>query len=234
MRILTWNLERKKVTSPLGCKAVEYLYGQSPDIMTLSETRTDFPRRGGYTIWSKHPGKSFARNERKVLLWSKSPWVDVDNIGLDALPKARFVSGETKVRDINVRVIGVCIPWHMANVKYGSKDKAPWEDHKIYLDLLPIIIAKYSGPLIIAGDFNQAFPRIKYGNSEAAEKMKKTFKDFHIVSQGVLPELKKAGIDHIAVNEYFTSKRLWGWPNVIKGDRLSDHDGAGCELQFDS
>ena len=52
MRILTWNLERKKPTTPTWTAAVEKLFGQDPDIMVLTEARTTFPLRGGHIVFS--------------------------------------------------------------------------------------------------------------------------------------------------------------------------------------
>ena len=49
MRILTWNLERRKPEAPYGKLASGHLFSQSPDLMAISETRTNFPKSGGYT-----------------------------------------------------------------------------------------------------------------------------------------------------------------------------------------
>ena len=34
--ILTWNLERKKVNSPYGKMAIDHLFEQSPDVMSMA------------------------------------------------------------------------------------------------------------------------------------------------------------------------------------------------------
>lgn len=232
MRILTWNLERRKTTTPFGKLSIRHLFSQNPDIMALSETRTTFPAQEGYSIWAQHPKGHFADDERKILLWSKSSWEDVDDFGSTNLPIGRFISGRTTIAGQTVRVIGVCIPYHMADVTYGSKDKKPWEQHKLFLDLFPEIVSRYTGPVIIAGDFNQTYPRIKYGNREAAMKMKAAFSDFDIVTKGIINGLDKAGIDHIAISKELSAQSVWGWKNIVDGNRLSDHDGAGCELSI--
>ena len=60
MRIVTWNLERRKPEAPYGKLASRHLFSQSPDIMAISETRTNFPKSGGHTTWAEHPKGHFA------------------------------------------------------------------------------------------------------------------------------------------------------------------------------
>ena len=230
--ILTWNLERKKVSSPYGKMAIDHLFEQSPDVMAVSETRTDFPTNNGFTVFAQHPNGHHAANERKILIWSKNPWSEVDNLGDKALPIGRFISGVTKTPIGEVRVVGVCIPYHMADVVYGTKDKKPWEQHITFLKILPSILQSYTRPILIAGDFNQRIPRAKYGNRIAALEMQKAFNDYNIITKGIINNLSRAGIDHIAIDEKLKAEKILGWPNIINDKRLSDHDGAGCELTF--
>jgi hypothetical protein len=42
---------------------------------------------------------------RKVILWTKHPWTEVDATGDEAIPTGRFVSGVTG----GIRFVGVCI-----------------------------------------------------------------------------------------------------------------------------
>lgn len=230
MRVLTWNLERRKIETPYGKLATKHLFSQAPDVMAVTETRIDFPEKDGYTIWAQHPKGHFADNERKVLLWSKKPWRDIDDVGDKNLPIGRFISGITESNIGDIRVVGLCIPYHMADVSHGAKDRKPWEQHKKFLKILPSILENYSRPLIIAGDFNQRYPWTKYGNREASKIMEDTFTNQEIVTRGIINGMSKAGIDHIAINKTLETKSVWGWFNVVDGIRLSDHDGAGCEL----
>ena len=228
--ILTWNLERKKINSPYGKIAIDHLFEQSPDVMAISETWTDFPTHNGFTIHAQHPKGHHAADERKILIWSKNPWTEVDDLGDKGLPIGRFISGVTKTPIGEIRVIGVCIPYHMADVVYGTKDKKPWEQHITFLKILPSILKSYSRPVLIAGDFNQRIPRVRYGNKIAAEEIDKAFKDYNLVTKGIIGNLSRAGIDHIAIDENLKTEKVWGWPNVIDEKRLSDYDGAGCKL----
>ena len=60
--------------------------------------------------------------------------------------------------------------------------------------------------------------------------MANAFKDYNIVTQGVISGMDRAGIDHIALGATLSVKSVWGWPHEVTGTRLSDHDGAGCEV----
>ena len=53
-----------------------------------------------------------------------------------------------------------------------------------------------------------------------------------IVTTGTLQGCSRPGIDHIAISYEFTASNVKGWPNDVTGNRLSDHDGAICELAW--
>ena len=200
--------------------------------MAVSETHIDFPLGGGHAVWARPPFGRFAKTERKILIWSKRPWRDVDDLGVSDLPEGRFISGVTDTDDGPLRFIGVCIPSHMADVMYCHKDRAPWEQHKRYLKRLPEILSRYREPVIIAGDFNQRIPRIKYGNKVAAELLEKTLNDYEIVSRNIPQGCDKQGLDHIALGRGIESVKVWGWPKTIDGQTLTDHDGSGCDVSL--
>ncbi len=231
-RILTWNVERKRPDSPRGAEAIEVLFDQAPDVMVITEARTAFPQRGGHTLWCEPPrGSVFAADERKVLIWSKQPWREVDRVGIEDLDQTRFISAVTETPVGPLRVLGVCIPWHMAEVTYPIDVKyKPWELHIRYLELFGEVLAAADTPTVVAGDFNQNVPREKYGNRAAAEAMETAFAPFEVLTRGTVAGGTRPGIDHIAVTKHLSATNTWGWPNEINGNRLSDHDGAGVDL----
>ena len=57
-------------------------------------------------------------DRRKVLLWSREPWNQIDDMGTDSMPPGRFVLGVTQTSVSEVAVIGICIPW------FGSRTEA--------------------------------------------------------------------------------------------------------------
>ncbi|MYF83408.1 MAG: endonuclease/exonuclease/phosphatase family protein, partial [Acidimicrobiia bacterium] len=96
----------------------------TPDVICLTETHHDLLSQPGHKIYSR-PDTGYRRikGRRKVILWSKQPWQEVDDRGIDAFPPGRFVSGVTPTPLGDVMIVGVCIPW------FGSRTEA-WRGDK--------------------------------------------------------------------------------------------------------
>ena len=233
-RLTTWNLERKKASNPRGAEALDHVFGLDADVMVLTEARTSMPMRGGHALWCEPPlGTHFGGDERKIVMWSKEPWTDVDRVGIDGLDDTRFIAGMTSTPIGELRVLGICIPWHMAEVTYPTGEKRkPWELHLQYLGLLETVIAQLDGPTVIAGDYNQHVPRTSYGRKDAAAALTKAFAPIEVITSKQIEGVERPGIDHVAITPHLRATRVWGWPNDVNGNRLSDHDGAACELEL--
>lgn len=124
-RLVTWNLERKRPTTPTGAAAVAQLASADPHVAVLTEARLGLlDSLGGFEVASEPPPDTrFADDERKVMMWSRSPWRDVDEVGDPDMPAGRFVAATTETPVGDLRVIGVCIPWHMCDVRTGTKER---------------------------------------------------------------------------------------------------------------
>jgi hypothetical protein len=129
MRIATWNLERKKPTSPRGAEAIDHLYAQAADVMVLTEVRTSFPARHGHLLFGEPSTASWLdTDERKVAVWSANVLAPVD-VGAPLDPN-RFVAARTTTPAGQILVLGVCIPWHMSEVvRHSGPKRKPWEMH---------------------------------------------------------------------------------------------------------
>ena len=232
MRVATWNLERKKPTTPRGAKAIEYLSSLSAEIVVATEARTTMSLGEGHSVWPVPPiGSRFAEDERKIVLWTSC---DFERIEFDSpIDPTRFVAVRANTSVGPIVVLGICITWHMAEVTYhtGPKKK-PWEEHLEYLTHLKPILDSIDDPFIAAGDFNQRIPRVKGGAVRAAEAMQETFEGIDIVTAGTLPGCHRPGIDHIALGGGLRATSVSGWPNDVTGNRLSDHDGAMAEVRL--
>ena len=70
---------------------------EAPDIVCLTESDIRLlAGMPGHTIHSQPDGVKGIDNRRKVLLWSREPWEQVDDFGSDSMPPGRFVSGVTR------------------------------------------------------------------------------------------------------------------------------------------
>ncbi len=232
MKIVTWNLERKKPTTPTGAAGVARLAAEKADIIVLTEARTSHLEESGFRVDSGPPVWPYLQpDEREVLMWSPSKWTDVDTVGHERLLPGGFVSAITETELGPIRFIGLCIPWHMMKTEHESKAK-PWKYHIEFCEILRELLDQRdrSLPHVLAGDFNQAIPRIRYGNHAAAAALEAALHEFDVVTQGTIPGCAQPGIDHIAIDAHLRADSVHGWPKNDGGVLMSDHDAAVAEL----
>ena len=171
MRIATWNLERKNPTSPRGTEAIEYLRSLSAEVAVVTEARESFSLGDGQSeCGSPRRAGRFAPDERTVVVWSSG---GLERVEFDSpIDPRRFVAVRASTSMGPLLVLGLCIPWHMAQVTYhtGPKKK-PWEEHLQYLADLEHVFGSIDEPFIAASDFNQGIPRVQGGNVRAAEAL---------------------------------------------------------------
>ena len=158
MKVVNWNVQWATPGAARSPEILSRIQHQDPEVICLTEAHAHLlDALNGYTICCKPfagPGDNL--NRRKVLLWSKHEWLDIDDCGDERLPKGRYIAGSTQTSIGQLAVIGVCIPYHNANVNVGSQDKAAWQEHGTYLDGLSSILSDKSNErLIVLGDFNQ-------------------------------------------------------------------------------
>ena len=230
MRIATWNLQRKRPTSPNGKIAVDHLRSISPDIAILTEA------------WVDHLGSDFQhtdagptgiahlrKEERKVVIASRWPITKV-RVDLDVPTAGRFVSAAVETPEGLLTVIGICIPWFASRVKSGEAKN--WEDHRTFLQsLLPVLREAIQGPCLVAGDFNQRIPRSRQPR-EVAEMLEEAFDGYAIVTAGEQVETGRTLIDHIAISPSLHSSDIASWRGDADGKKMSDHDGVSAEVSF--
>ena len=164
---------------------------------------------------------------RKVALWSRWPWRDVDPVGHPDLPPGRFVAGSTDTPIGEVRVVGVCVPWAGAHVSTGRRDRRQWEDHERYLRALPEVLAGQPRPLVVAGDLNQRLPRSRQPE-QVHQLLVEALNGLEILTTGDT----EAGqlIDHIAVSSGLRASDPQLVPSTDDSGPLSDHTGVTVAL----
>ena len=141
---------------------------------------------------------------RKVLLWSKNPWRNIDDFGNDLLPPGRFVSGITRTTLGDLLIVGVCIPYKDARRTKGAIIKRkPWQDHKEYLPELGCLLKKLTQTnkrLVLVGDFNQRIGIKHYVPKTYQDLLKSALGSLEIPTRAPNFMFKnQPSIDHIAL-----------------------------------
>lgn len=230
MKCLTWNLQWKPQTSPAGGLIQEKIAVLDPDVSCFTEVvRNMVP--AGYSIEAdsdygyKHKGE-----HRKVILWSKNPWSEIDTIGDDAMPTGRFASGVTG----GVLFIGICIPWMAAHVSDGRKNRKLWQDHLSYCHGLGRILRRLDSdkvPVCVLGDYNQRIPRVSQPIDVAEALADAIPAGFTLLTEGMKDSDGKDIIDHIAVSQGLSGSLTQVIPRFTsEGTEMSDHVGVLTSL----
>ena len=226
--ILNWNVAWRSATGARGRRIHDRISAFAPDVISLTETHTDFLSINGHSIYSDaDAGYPIKPKRRKILLWSKSPWQQTLPPPPKDMPGGRFVAGATDTPSGSLNFIGVCIPWQMAHVSTGQRNRKSWEDHQRYLDALDEYFTTI--PLertVVMGDFNQRIPRTRAPKA-LYERLLQVFEGrFSICTRGAIPGLEHGVIDHIAITPDLTMDDLRGISNMETGNTLTDHTGV--------
>ncbi|MCH7535721.1 MAG: endonuclease/exonuclease/phosphatase family protein [Bacteroidetes bacterium] len=234
MRVINWNVQWVGPRSKRGLLILEEIFKRTPEVVCVTEGYEEFFSNEGFTISSNADyGYNSNPDRRKVLLWSKNPWKQIDDFGDINLPSGRFISGKTMTSIGEVEFVGVCIPWRDAHVSTGRKNRRMWEDHKAYLKGLKLILSYINkSPRILLGDFNQRIPRAKQP-IHIYELLLNSFPDkLHFATSGNVPGLDKQTIDHIAHSIEIIAKNIFSIDNKINDEKLlSDHFGVVVDLE---
>lgn len=228
IKVLLWNVQWQRAVTSGGAAIREIIAAHDPDLICLTEANTDLVGADNQIASAADFGGPTKEGRRKVVLWSRWPWQDVDNLGDPSLPPGRFVRGHTMAPGGTVDVIGVCVPWDGAHVRMGRRDSQPWQEHSRYLDGLKNILAR-SGDharTIILGDFNQAIPRTRAPRAIHEQLMDVLQPSFQVATAGAIDGLSFPAIDHLAFGAVFRVESVQPLPNEgAGGQRISDHTG---------
>ena len=232
--MLNWNIQWASKQSPRGQAILSTLNHSGAHVSCLTETHASFIGEGGHLICADADyGYSIKYDRRKVILWSKEPWEDVDNFGNSDLPSGRFVAGTTQTPVGKLRIIGVCIPWSHAHVTSGQKNRKPWDDHVAFIEHLKPILEAASEPTVLVGDFNQSLPR-----SRAPIRAERVLRELlaprmKVATENIQNETGGRCIDHIAHSQSIRADNVEIVPAVSpQGLRLSDHFGVCATMRL--
>ncbi len=234
LRIVNWNVEFATPKSWRTPEILGHIDRNGPEIICLTETHDELLGQGGHAICSRPDyGYGLKKNRRKVLLWSKETWHQVDDLGIDSLPPGRFVSGITQTSVGEVAVIGICIPWFgsRTEARRGAERRLRWQDHEECLVGLTKILERVDAKrLIVMGDFNQ---RIGQGSRAPRALRLALLEAFEPKLRIITSELALRGrksIDHIALSADWAVGSVNAISNIHGDRKLSDHFGVAAEV----
>ena len=210
IKISCWNSDWAKPSSKRGKFFIDKF---DSDIICLTEGYESLLPKEGFIISSSEDyGYPITEGRRKVILWSKNKWTDIDQLGSEKIPSGRFISGTTN----GIKIIGVCIPWRFAHVSTGRKDKKPWEDHLSFIENLNLEKKR----TILLGDFNQNIPK-KSQPQVAYSALKNFINGMDLLTSNM-------GLIHIVVSNDLKADNV---QKILTGSN-SDHNGISCSIKI--
>jgi len=231
--VANWNMEWA-LPSTERAKAMRSMIDAAvPDVICLTESFAGNLPQGGEIIEAQADyGYPLREGRRKVLLWTRYQWKDVDNEGHPDMPSGRFISATLCSPETNLRVIGVCVPWAAAHVTTGRRDRVRWEDHTRYLAALGTYLRENTDrPAIIVGDFNQTIPRSRQPIDVSRMLNEQVMgAGFQPASAGAQGEPAELLIDHLLCSSGAHASLEALLPRVSATGRLSDHTGFVAAL----
>lgn len=234
LRVVNWNVQWATPNSRRTAEIRSRIDRHRPEIVCLTETHVGLMSQRGHVICSQ-PGSGYKviENQRKVILWSRNPWSNVDDSGLDSLPPGRFVAGITQTSVGEVTVIGICIPWFgsRTEARRGAARRRRWEDHAQFLvGLSEILEREDKKRLIVIGDFNQSLGPGSHAPAELRRALQNALSPSMRVATSGLAFQGRRSIDHIALSADWTVGSLDVISNVNSGTELSDHFGVVADV----
>ena len=245
MRILNWNTRwiGPRSRQDRFAKARALIARYDPDVICLTEARPETMPSGGQTVTSEISGAGNIENRggRKVVLWSRFGWRDIDTLGAPGLPEGRFVSATTVVDDREWTFVGMCVPYFGYRIKekyWGKEALRPWQGLKTYLNVLRHHILpheRYARSTILLGDYNLHIRPGKSSRQSRAvtQDCLATFSGWTIPTAGEIddPALDKRFIDHIALTSDIHVRSMQFFSRfATDGTELSDHNGVCIEV----
>ncbi len=239
LKLVNWNVKWATRRAPRRHEIRRRIEENAPEVICLTETDTELWTQEGFAIHCKPDyGYQVKEGRRKVILWSKEPWEQVDDLGIDSLPPGRFVSGITQTSEGDVTVIGVCIPWKdsRTEARRGPERKERWEDHKQYLAGLTHVLKRApTNRLIVVGDFNQRIGQSRYAPPrDVRDALQRAVPSSMSIATSELQFEGRKSIDHIALSDDLVADSLDVISNLDGKTELSDHFGVVAEVSVNN
>ena len=234
LRAITWNVQWATPRSPRTPEILRRINRHAPEVACLTESHVGLLSEAGHTIASQPDyGYAIKEGRRKVVLWSRKPWKQVENVGIDSMPPGRFVSGVTETSLGVVTVIGVCIPWFGSRTEASRKSerKMRWEDHEQYLaGLTKVLGVGSANRMIVMGDFNQIIGHGSHAPVKLRSALWTAFSPRMTIATAGLTLEGRGSIDHIALSKDLAAESVDVISNIHDDRKLSDHFGVVAQF----
>lgn len=234
LSIINWNVEWATPRSARTPEIRRRIDLHSPEIVCLTETHTEMLTQDSYTICSgADAGYRIREERRKVMLWSREPWQQVDDVGSDLMTPGRYVCGVTQTSIGEITVMGICIPWFgsRTEARRGAERKARWEDHEQYISGLSEVLRQApSERLIIMGDFNQKIGARSTAPARLRSALLSAIPPGMSIVTAAIGVQGRRTIDHIVLTEDMVAESLSVISNFHGDRKLSDHFGIAATL----
>ncbi len=230
IRVVNWNVQWATPRSARTPEILRRIEDLAPEVVCLTETHDKLLSRDGYSI-NAQPDYGYGDRgpRRKVMLWSRQPWRNIDDLGHESLTPGRFISGITQTSMGEILVMGICIPWFgsRTEARRGVERRERWEDHQQYLAALTEILAgQASRPKIVMGDFNQVIGQGARAPVHLREALKEAFSPSMVIVTADITFEGRRNIDHIALGTDLVCNSVEPISNIHDGKKLSDHYGV--------
>ena len=232
MKIVNWNVQNATPRSYRRPAILRRIDAHAPEVVCLTEADVALLPWEGHAVCSlAASGHRLPKSWRKVLLWSRQPWRNIDRTGDPDMPPGRFVRATTKTSAGDLTIMGVCIPWSGSRTGPAfTPRRRRWEDHYTYLECLDRLLGETSlQRLVVVGDFNQQI-RPRKGPSHLASALHDAISSRLTVATSALGGRGHRTIDHIALSADLHCEALGVIDNVHDGRRLSDHFGVFADV----
>lgn len=228
IKILNWNTQADKNPSDKPPIVRQLIQSLDADIICLTEAHPDYLPDSGYRLDGGLSGwRSDDSGARKVMLWSRVEWQQVDSVGDDNLPPGRFLSAYHPAGDL--QVIAVCIPY----IAYRYADiQHNWQGHRLYTDHLTQILKqpRFQQKTLLMGDFNVpvASASMRGYSRQAHDGVTTALKSNQMIvaTRGRTRASGKPVIDHIATTPDLTISSV-----TVTDHPRSDHPYVTADLQ---
>ena len=232
LRLVNWNVELATPRSPRSVEIRRRIERHDPEIVCPTEAVIGFCSRDGNTICSQENcGYPIREGRRKVQLWSKRTWEQVDDLGDQSVPPGRFYAGVSDKSIGRVNVIGVCIPWSGLRVRGCEDGRKMWDDHREYLAGVTKVQARVSAnSLIVMGDFNQRISQQGHTPLDLRMAIRRAIPTGMTMATSTLGKQGRRSINQIVLTDDLVAETLGVISNSFDDRRVSDHFGIFADF----